>query len=60
LLDPLDNLVYLCGDGYIRLSADLFVILRRQFYRRRRIWARRANILAFFARMQNRAFGALP
>jgi hypothetical protein len=26
----------------------------------RRIWARRAIILAFFARMQTRAFGALP
>ncbi|HEY6768095.1 MAG TPA: hypothetical protein VI386_25345, partial [Candidatus Sulfotelmatobacter sp.] len=33
---------------------------RARSLRERRTWARRANILVSFARMRNRAFGALP
>jgi len=38
----------------------ILVILRRHAFGRRRIWARRAINFAFFAKLLNRAFGALP
>ena len=44
----------------LRVTKPCVVILRSALFARRRTWARRANILAFFARMLNRAFGALP
>jgi hypothetical protein len=42
------------------LVRQRFVILSETLFVSRRTWARRAIILAFFARMQTRAFGALP
>jgi len=44
----------------IRVTKRICHPERARFLRERRIWARRAIILAFFARMLNRAFGALP
>jgi len=44
----------------LRVTKPCVVILRSALFARRRTWARRANILAFFARMRDRAFGAHP
>jgi hypothetical protein len=44
----------------LRVTKPGIVILRSAPSARRRTWARHANILALFARMLNRAFGALP
>ena len=44
----------------LRVTKPCVVILRSALFARRRTWARRAYTLAFFARMLNRAFGALP
>src|SRR5579864_3184758 len=53
------------GTGALRLRSGQalgrpLVILSETLFVSRRTWARRANILAFLARMQNRASGALP
>jgi hypothetical protein len=41
-------------------NSESFVILSETLFVSRRTWARRAINFAFVAKLQNRAFGALP
>jgi hypothetical protein len=44
----------------ISVNSESVVILSETLFVSRRIWARRAINFAFVAKLQNRAFGALP